>query len=77
MPKVDKIAVVYERKLNLGNYESATVGASAWIDLDEGDDPARTFDETFAMCRDAAAREAVRIMAKTAPKNPANADRKA
>lgn len=65
MPRVDKIAVTYGRKLNLGNYESATVETSAWVELDDDEDPAAAFDRTFAMCREAAGREAARIMAKT------------
>lgn len=71
MPKVDKIAVTYGRKLNLGNYESATVETSAWVDLEEGDDPKAVLDATFVLCREAAAREAARILAKSA-KEPVN-----
>ena len=35
--KVKTISVNYERKLNLGNYQSATVGVALWADLDEGE----------------------------------------
>jgi ribosomal protein L10 len=37
--KVKTISFTYERKWNTGNYESATVGMSAWAHLDEGEDP--------------------------------------
>jgi len=37
--KLKTISFTYERKWNTGDYESATVGMSAWADLDEGEDP--------------------------------------
>ncbi len=37
--RIKTISVEYQRKLNLGDYESVTLGATAWADLDvdEGD----------------------------------------
>lgn len=37
--QIKTIAFSYERKLNLGNYESATIEFSAWADLDPAEDP--------------------------------------
>lgn len=46
--QVKTIAVTYGRKWNLGDYQSATVEASAWADLDENDDSKAMFDALFA-----------------------------
>lgn len=38
MPKVKTVSVAYERKHNLGDYSSATVGCTVWADVEEGED---------------------------------------
>lgn len=38
MAQVKMISVVYERKINLGDYNSAHVGITLWADLDPGED---------------------------------------
>ena len=38
MPKVKTVSVTYDRKINLGDYNSATVGITVWADIDEGED---------------------------------------
>jgi len=35
--KIRTISVTYERKINLGDYNSAHIGLTLWADLDEGD----------------------------------------
>lgn len=35
--KIKTIAVHYERKINLGDYNSAAIGIDLWADLDEGE----------------------------------------
>lgn len=35
--KLKTISVTYERKMNLGDYNSAHVGMTLWADLEEGD----------------------------------------
>jgi len=37
MPTVKTVSVQYERKLNLGDFNSATVGITLWADIDEGE----------------------------------------
>jgi hypothetical protein len=37
--QIKTISFTYERKWNTGNYESATVGMSAWADIAEDEDP--------------------------------------
>lgn len=38
LPHLKTVAVNYERKFNLGNYNSATIGFTAWADIAEEDD---------------------------------------
>jgi hypothetical protein len=37
--QIKTISFVYERKWNTGNYESASVGMTAWADIAEDEDP--------------------------------------
>lgn len=48
---IKTIAVNYERKVNLGNYESATISASAWADLDKDEDPDICFQGLWLQIR--------------------------
>jgi hypothetical protein len=45
--KVKTISVVYGRKWNTDNYESATLEATVWADLDEGEDEKAAYAELF------------------------------
>jgi hypothetical protein len=47
VPKITTISVEYQRKFNLGQYESATVGATLWADVDETEDPQVATRELF------------------------------
>lgn len=38
MPKVKTVSVTYGRKLNLGDYNSATIDCTIWSDIEEGED---------------------------------------
>jgi hypothetical protein len=38
LPHLKTVSVNYERKFNLGDYNSATIGFTAWADIEEGDD---------------------------------------
>lgn len=60
--KPSKIAVTYERKLNLGNYESATIGVSTWADVEDGETPSQAIQAAQDLCREAARREAARLL---------------
>jgi hypothetical protein len=53
--KVKTISVNYERKLNMGNYESATVGVTVWADLDDGEKieaVTESFAELWALAKE-------------------------
>jgi hypothetical protein len=54
--KVTQVSVTYERKFNLGDYNSAHIGLSLWAQLDEGEDAeavARTMqDQARGLVRD-------------------------
>jgi len=45
--RVKTISVTYERKFNLGDYNSASIGASAWADLDDRDDELDSWLQLF------------------------------
>lgn len=36
--KVKTVSVTYDRKFNLGDYNSATIGLTVWADVEENDD---------------------------------------
>lgn len=38
MPVIKTVSVTYERKVNLGDYNSATVGCTLWADVEQGED---------------------------------------
>ncbi len=71
MAIVKTVSVTYERKLNTGNYSSATVGVSLWADLEIDEDGNPTESETevirnlFATAK-AAAREQMLPLMKQA-----------
>ena len=50
---IKTIAVHYERKFNLGDYNSATVGVNLWADLDiEEDDVDKCLDELWTLAKE-------------------------
>ena len=62
--RIKTISVVYERKWNMGSYESATVGATAWADLDEGEDEKAAFDALFAEVKGVVREQSLPLLAK-------------
>ncbi len=62
--KVKTISVVYERKLNLGDYCSATIGATAWADLDEGEDEKAAYVALFAEVKGVVKEQATPLFAR-------------
>jgi len=60
--KPSKIAVTYERKLNLGNYESATIGVTTWADVEDGETPSHAIQAAQELCRESARRETTRLL---------------
>jgi hypothetical protein len=55
------ISVTYERKLNLGDYNSLHAGVSLWADLEDGDDEATAADALRTMARNQVMIELARV----------------
>jgi hypothetical protein len=51
------VAVSYERKVNLGNYEHCTVSASLWAKVEEDEDVEGCMHMLFAHCKEVAAQQ--------------------
>ena len=47
MAKITTVSVTYERKVNLGDYNSAHIGISIWAELEEGDDPKAITEQLY------------------------------
>jgi len=50
--RIEKVGVHYNRKFNLGNYESADISADIWASCDEGDDIGEVFDTLFEVAKE-------------------------
>ena len=59
--KLTTVSATYERKNNLGDYNSAHIGVSLWADLEDGDDPAMATDALREMARNHVMTEMARI----------------
>lgn len=59
---IKTISASYERKVNLGDFSSMTVGASTWADLDEDEDPAESERKLFEFCREQVKAEVLRVV---------------
>ena len=57
-PKIKTVSVTYERKLNMGDYNSATIGCTLWSDLDPDADLDLEMKQLWVM-----AKENVRVQA--------------
>jgi hypothetical protein len=62
--KIKTISITYERKFNLGDYNSATCGCTAWADIadDEPVEPALT--ELREVCRESVRTQAAPLLGK-------------
>jgi len=49
---IDKIGAEYKRKLNLGNYEHAEIGAIIWASVEHGDDVGECYDTIFEIAKE-------------------------
>ncbi|MGE4197656.1 MAG: hypothetical protein AB7G11_11095 [Phycisphaerales bacterium] len=67
--QVKTISVTYERKFNLGNYQSANLGTSIWAELDEDDDEAKCLERLRSQARASVRDEYQRL--KRASETPA------
>jgi hypothetical protein len=66
--KIDKIAAGYERKFNLGDYNSLSLEVTIWADVEDGDDPQAVIQAVQDKCRDSVKAEYARLKSKV----PAN-----
>lgn len=62
------ISVTYGRKLNTGDYSSATCEISLWADLEDGDDEATAAEALRQMARNQVMLELSRVEQKLAAK---------
>lgn len=60
--KVKTISVTYERKFNLGDYNSATCGCTAWADLDDGESERDALAQLRDVCRDSVGAQALPLV---------------
>jgi hypothetical protein len=61
---VTTISVTYERKFNLGDFNSAHIGVTVWADVEEGESPAVVADVLFAQAKDAVKEQALPLAKK-------------
>jgi hypothetical protein len=67
--KVKTVSVEYQRKINLGDYNSATIGLTLWADVDEDEDHDQVVLELQRQARELARSEYKRLVR---PETPAN-----
>lgn len=61
---VKTVSVTYERKLNLGDYNSAAIGVTVWADLEEDEDPTTAVRACFDLAKAAVKEQALPLVAK-------------
>jgi hypothetical protein len=49
--KTTSVTAHYERKINLGDYSSMTLGAWVTVEVEAGDDPAAALEQGMELCR--------------------------
>jgi hypothetical protein len=59
---VKTISTTYERKFNLGEYESANLGVTTWADIDPDQDPAIAIEELSELCKAQVRKQALPIL---------------
>lgn len=59
---VKTISTKYERKFNLGEYESAGLEVSTWADIDPEQDPAQAITELQELCKSQVRKQALPIL---------------
>jgi hypothetical protein len=52
MPTVKTVSVNYERKVNLGDYNSAAVGCTVWADVKEEEDLDKAMHDLWTMAKE-------------------------
>lgn len=59
---VKTISTTYERKFNLGEYESANLGVTTWADIEPEQDPAAAINELQELCKEQVRKQALPIL---------------
>lgn len=62
---VKTVSVTYQRKQNLSDYNSATVGVTLWADIDEGDDLHECQTALWAMAKENVKSQLLPLTSKT------------
>lgn len=62
--RVKTISAVYERKFNLGDFNSMTVGATAWADLDENEDSVAAYAALFTEVKEVVKEQSLPVVQK-------------
>jgi hypothetical protein len=70
---VKKASVTYERKFNLGDFQSLTLGAVLWADLEGDENPRASIEALQVIARDAVRAEFVRLRDRREVKADADA----
>lgn len=55
------VSATYDRKVNLGDFNSAHIAVTLWADLEEGDDPATAAEALRQMARHQVMAEMARV----------------
>lgn len=61
---IKTVSVTYERKLNLGDYNSATVGCTLWADVEQGDDLDAAMKSLWVMVKENVRVQALPLVSK-------------
>ena len=59
------VSVTYGRKINLGDYNSATIDCTLWADLDEGENEADAMTALWTMAKENVRAQAIPLDKKT------------
>jgi len=62
--KLKTVSVTYGRKINLGDYNSATIDVTLWADLDEGEDEADAMTALWEMAKNNVKAQSLPLMIK-------------
>jgi hypothetical protein len=61
---ITTVSVTYGRKFNLGSYESATIEASLWADLEPGENVQASLGELWAVVKENVRQNALPLAVK-------------
>lgn len=61
MPKITNVSVTYDRKINLGDYNSVKFGLTVWADVDEDEDLDAAMKALWEMAKENVRQQAARV----------------